>query len=147
MEHLVFPLADSPSTAIPTGNVLGAFLLYCAKPAQVLSPASDSGWSWEDGDSLTEPHLSYRSPHLYQPCSGSSSSRVKAWDSDLSIQCEMTVSLMTAMSSHFLYLLMWPSFPLTQKYCSTKGRDGSTSKSLSCKGSGFIFTWAEIFFF
>lgn len=35
----------------------------------------------------------------------------------------------------------------SQKYRSTKGRDGSRSKSLSCKGSGFIFTWAEIFFF
>lgn len=60
--------------------------------------------------------------------------------------CEMTVPLVTAMSSHSLYLLVWPSFPLTQKHCSTKGRDGSTSKSLSYKGSGFIFIWAEIFF-
>lgn len=57
-------LAQPFPLSIHLGSI---FLLYNVSLAQVKSPAYASGWSWEDGDSLTEPHPSHRYPHLYQP--------------------------------------------------------------------------------
>lgn len=149
MEHLLFHLAYIPSTAIPLANrseeyfclTMSASLKFWA----LLKPRVEAEKMVIHWQSLVPP----RDTHACtSPSPALSLNRIKAWDPDhrtpvqndnLPGVCHvLPFSLSTCMAFFF---------SLTQKYCNTKGRDGTTSKSLSYKGSSFIFTSAEEGFF